>query len=56
MQNQKVTVTRNIYSNLGSMKFTFKGLKLDMTHEYLFGLTKTVAEEIKVMVFNNRIY
>lgn len=43
----KVTVTRNIYSNLGSMKFTFKGLKLDMTHEYLFGLTKTVAEEIK---------
>lgn len=41
-----VSVTRNIYSNNGSMKFEFKGLTLDKTHEYEFGLTKTVAAEV----------
>lgn len=41
-----VSVTRNIYSNNGSMKFEFKGLTLDTTHEYEFGLTKTAAAEV----------
>lgn len=42
----EVSVTRNIYSNNGSMKFNFKGLTLDTTHEYQYGLTKTIAEEV----------
>lgn len=41
-----VSVTRNIYSNNGSMKFEFKGLTLDKTHEYEYGLTKTAAAEV----------
>ena len=41
-----VSVTREVYSNNGSMKFNFKGLTLDMTHEYEFGLTKTAATEV----------
>lgn len=41
-----VTVTRNVYSNNGSMKFTFEGLTLDKTHEYEFGLTATQATEV----------
>ena len=43
----EVTVTRNIYSNNGSMKFNFTGLTLDMTHEYEFGLTKTAATQVE---------
>ena len=43
----EVTVTRNIYSNNGSVKFEFKGLTLDTTHEYEYGLTKTSGEEVK---------
>jgi len=42
-----VTVERNIYSNNGSMKFTFTGLTLDKTHEYEFGLTKTSASQVE---------
>ena len=42
-----ITVTRNIYSNDGSMRFEIKGLKLDETHEYQFGLTTTKAENIE---------
>lgn len=41
-----VDVTRNVYSNNGSMKFTFKGLTLDTTHEYEFGLTQTSASAV----------
>ena len=41
-----VSVTRNIYSNNGSMKFSFMGLTLDTTHEYEYGLTKTTAAEV----------
>ncbi len=44
--NAAVSVTRNIYSNNGSMKFNFTGLELDETHEYEFGLTKAKTEEV----------
>lgn len=43
----EVNVTRNFYSNNGSMKFNFKGLTLDTTHEYEYGLTKTTATAVK---------
>lgn len=43
----EVDVTRSIYSNNGSMKFTFTGLTLDPTHEYEFGLTRTSAEQVE---------
>lgn len=43
----EVSVTRNVYSNNGSMKFSFKGLTLDTTHEYEYGLTKTKATEVE---------
>ena len=42
-----VDVTRNVYSNDGSMKFNFKGLTLDTTHEYEYGLTKTTAAQVE---------
>lgn len=42
-----VNVTRNIYSNNGSMKFNFTGLTLDTTHEYTYGLTKTKAAQVE---------
>ena len=42
-----VKVSRDVYSNNGSMKFNFTGLSLDMTHEYEFGLTKTVASQVE---------
>lgn len=42
-----VNVTRNIYSNNGSMKFEFTGLTLDKTHLYEFGLTKVEAAGIE---------
>lgn len=43
----EVTVTRDVYSNNGSMKFEFKGLTLDKTHEYEFGLTQTAATNVE---------
>lgn len=43
---EEITITRNIYSNNGSMKFTFTGLELDTTHEYEFGITKTAATTV----------
>lgn len=46
MVKAAVNVTRNVYSNNGSMKFTFTGLTLDTTHEYEFGLKKTSGAEI----------
>lgn len=45
--NAAVDVNRNIYSNNGSMKFTFTGLELDMTHEYEYGFTVTAATEVE---------
>ena len=42
--NAAVEVTRNVYSNNGSMKFNFTGLTLDTTKEYEFALTNTTAE------------
>lgn len=41
-----VTVTKNVYSINGSMKFTFSGLTLDTTHEYKFGITKQSNDTI----------
>ena len=46
VSNAAVEVTRNVYSNNGSMKFNFTGLTLDTTKEYEFGLTKTAAAEV----------
>lgn len=52
-----VNVTRNVYSNDGSMKFNFTGLTLDTNHEYQFGLTKTVAAQVtdwySILVYTN---
>ena len=42
-----VTVKRNIYSMDGSMKFTFSGLTIDLTHEYEFGFTKTAPTAVE---------
>lgn len=42
----EITVSRDVYSNNGSMKFTFSGLTLDKTHEYEYGLTRTSAEKV----------
>ena len=44
---ETVKVTRDVYSNNGSMDFLFTGLNLDITHEYEFGLTKTKAQEVE---------
>lgn len=46
VSNAAVEVTRNVYSNNGSIKFNFTGLTLDTTKEYEFGLTKTAAAEV----------
>ena len=43
---ESVTVTREIVSSVG-MKFTFKGLNLDKTKEYEFGLKATKAASIE---------
>ncbi len=45
--NAAVGVTRNIYSNNGSMKFNFTGLTLNEEHEYEYGLTATKGAEVK---------
>ncbi len=45
--NAAVDVTKDVYSNNGSMKFSFTGLTLDTTHEYEFGLTKTAAAQVE---------
>lgn len=42
----EVKVTRNVYSNNGSMKFEFTGLTLDKTHNYEFGLTKAKTDQV----------
>ena len=47
ISNAAIDVTRNIYANNGSSKYEFTGLKLDKSHEYEFGLTKTVAADIE---------
>ena len=47
VSNAAVEVTRNVYSNNGSMKFYFTGLTLDTTKEYEFGITKTSAVEVE---------
>lgn len=43
---QGIKVTRNVYSNNGSMKFNFTGLTLDITHEYEYGFAQTAATEV----------
>lgn len=43
----EVSVTRNVYSNDGSMKFNFTGLTLDKTHEYEYGLTRTASSSVE---------
>ena len=45
--NAAVDVTKDVYSNNGSMKFSFTGLTLDTTHEYEFGFTKTAAAQVE---------
>ena len=45
--NAAVEVTRNVYSNNCSMKFTFTGLELDLTHEYEYGFTPTSATQVE---------
>lgn len=47
ISNAETSVTRDVYSNNGSMKFYFTGLTLDTNHEYSFGLTKTSAAEVE---------
>lgn len=44
---KEITVTRNLYSMDGSMKFTFKGLTIDTAHEYEYGITKTSATAVE---------
>lgn len=44
--DNEITVTREVMGTSGSIKFNFKGLTLDKTHEYEFGLTKTSAEQV----------
>lgn len=46
ISNAAVDVSKEVYSNNGSIKFNFTGLTLDRTHEYEFGLTKTAATEV----------
>ena len=43
----EITVSREVYSMDGSMKFTFSGLELDSSHEYEFGITKTSAATVE---------
>lgn len=43
----EITVSRNLYSMDGSMKFTFTGLTIDTTHEYEYGFTKTSATAVE---------
>lgn len=47
ISNAAVEVTREIYSNNCSMKFSFSGLTLDSTHEYEFGLTASTAQQVE---------
>ena len=47
MITKAADITRNIYSNNGSMKFSFTGLELNKEHEYEFGLTKTAATQVE---------
>ena len=44
--NAAVEVSKEVYANNGSAKFTFTGLDLDKSHEYEFGFTKTAATEV----------
>lgn len=43
----EITVSRNVYSNDGSMEFIFTGLTIDTTHEYEYGITKTSATAVE---------
>ncbi len=44
VSNAAVSVSRNVYSNNGSMNFNFTGLNLEAGHEFEFALTKTQEE------------
>lgn len=47
ISNAAIDVTRDLYSNNGSMKFEFTGLELDSENkQYEFGFTKTKAEAV----------
>lgn len=46
-----VEVTKERPTNDGSIKYTFTGLTLDKTHEYEFGFTKSINEEISKWYF-----
>lgn len=43
--NAAVEVSRNFYSN-EKMQFIFTGLKLDVTHEYEYGITSTATTQV----------
>lgn len=45
--NTAITVQRNVYSMDGSMKFTFSGLTVDLTHEYKFGFIKVPSSAVE---------
>jgi len=47
LSNAAVDVTKHVYANNGSAKYKFTGLKLDKTHEYEFGFTKTSATKVE---------
>ena len=47
ISNAAVSVTRNIYSDDLSMRFSFTGLTLDTSHEYQYGLTKNSDTEVE---------
>ncbi len=47
LSNAAIEVTKEVYGNNGSAKYIFKGLKLDATHEYEFGITKTKAAQVE---------
>lgn len=42
-----ITVSRKLYSMDGNMDFTFTGLTIDTTHEYEYGITKTIATTVE---------
>ena len=46
ISNAAVEVTKERSTNDGSIRYNFKGLTLDKTHEYEFGFTRAIATEV----------
>ena len=46
LSNAAVEVTKSIYANDGSMRFSFTGLDLDTTHEYNYAFTSSDTTQI----------